>query len=165
MLSRYLEYVGGKEDDENAKIIQDSLQVYSLRSVWYCMTKAKGNANSQEYDAALMRSLVGLVPNAHMCASTGPHGAAKISRIDSDALDNSNHPSRLCRSQVHTNIIAALKAADADASILDANGHSAQDFDYPRPVGEAVGGVGGAGRLDPPKARPVVPPTGGRDEL
>lgn len=27
LLSRYLEYVGGKEDDGNAKIIQDSLQV------------------------------------------------------------------------------------------------------------------------------------------
>lgn len=67
--------------------------------------------------------------------------------------------------QVHTNIIAALQAADADASILDANGHSARDFDSQRPVGEVVGGASGAGRLDPPKARPVVTPTGGRDEL
>lgn len=30
LLSRYLEYVGGKEDDGNAKIIQDSLQVSLL---------------------------------------------------------------------------------------------------------------------------------------
>lgn len=30
LLSRYLEYVGGKEDDGNAKIIQDSLQVRVL---------------------------------------------------------------------------------------------------------------------------------------
>lgn len=27
LLSRYLEYVGGKEDDVNAKIIRDSLEV------------------------------------------------------------------------------------------------------------------------------------------
>lgn len=33
LLSRYLEYVGGKEDDGNAKIIQDSLQVSSTRVV------------------------------------------------------------------------------------------------------------------------------------
>ncbi|CAM9577804.1 unnamed protein product [Pylaiella littoralis] len=89
LLSRYLEYVGGKEDDGNAKIIQDSLQV-------------------------------------------------------------------------HTNIIAALQAADADTSILDTNGNSAQDFDSQHP--QVVGGTSGAGRLEPPRTRPAVPTTD-RDEL
>ncbi|CBJ30921.1 conserved unknown protein [Ectocarpus siliculosus] len=93
LLSRYLEYVGGKEDDGNAKIIQDSLQV-------------------------------------------------------------------------HTNIIAALQAADADPGLLDTNGNSAQDFDSQHPTGqETEGGASGAGRLEPPRARPAVPPTGDRDEL
>eukprot|EP00903_Cladosiphon_okamuranus_P016883 g15565.t1 len=93
LLSRYLEYVGGKEDDGNAKIIQDSLQV-------------------------------------------------------------------------HTNIIAALQAAGADASLLDTNGNSAQDFDSQRSVVEEVaGGASGGGRLESPRARPAVPPTGDRDEL
>lgn len=30
LLSRYLEYAGGKEDDGNAKIIKDSLQVRAV---------------------------------------------------------------------------------------------------------------------------------------
>lgn len=33
LLSRYLEYVGGKEDDGNAKIIQDSLQVSQCAAI------------------------------------------------------------------------------------------------------------------------------------
>lgn len=70
------------------------------------------------------------------------------------------------RSQVHTNIIAALQAAGADASLLDTNGNSAQDFDSQRSVAEeVVGGASGGGRLEPPRARAVVPPTGDRDEL
>lgn len=75
--------------------------------------------------------------------------------------DFTNH-----RSQVHTNIIAALQAAGADASILDTNGNSAQDFDSQRSVVEGVvDGASGGGRLEPPRARPVVPPSGDRDEL
>ncbi|CAM9510965.1 unnamed protein product, partial [Hapterophycus canaliculatus] len=95
LLSRYLEYAGGKEDDGNAKIIKDSLQV-------------------------------------------------------------------------HTNIIGALHAAHADPSLLDTNGNSAQDFDsLLGQEQEVVGGgkVSGGGRLEPPRARPGVPPAGDRDEL
>lgn len=69
------------------------------------------------------------------------------------------------RSQVHTNIIAALQAAGADASLLDTNGNSAQDFDSQRSVEEVVGGASGGGRLEPPRTRPVVPPAGDGDEL
>lgn len=74
-----------------------------------------------------------------------------------------HHPSL---SQVHTNIIAALQAADADPGLLDTNGNSAQDFDSQHPTGqETEGGASGAGRLEPPRARPAVPQTGDRDEL
>lgn len=76
--------------------------------------------------------------------------------------------------QVHTDIIAALKAAGANSHILDNNGHSADDFDNEHEEkkglaekrGGGVGGSGrGAGRLEPPRSRPGAPPPGGRDEL
>lgn len=74
--------------------------------------------------------------------------------------------------QVHTNIIATLKAAGADASILDTNGNSAQDFDLQRDPhglhedGQTVGAASGAGRLEPPRTRQEsLPPQGGSEEL
>lgn len=80
---------------------------------------------------------------------------------------------------MHENIIASLTAAGADASILDTNGNSAQDFHLQRPHGGAdqAGGVGGgtsgAGRLEPSLSssksrKPGVPMAGGErvlDEL
>lgn len=64
--------------------------------------------------------------------------------------------------QVHSDIIATLKAAGADSRILDRNGHSAEDFDVQHEEQKGLphkstGSV--TGRLEPPRSKSGANPS------